>query len=85
MPPAPITTFETTSKKFLVRPCPTNKSKDKNIVIGDPCTPNMSRRVVTRKAPDKRKIGGTGGQAQLDPRSRSPVPRMLDGLGTKAE
>jgi hypothetical protein len=54
-PPAPATTLEPTSKKVIVRPCAADKSKDKNIVIGDPRTPNMSRKVVTRKAPDKRK------------------------------
>jgi hypothetical protein len=54
-PHVPVTTLEPTSKKVLVRPCATNKNKDKNIVIGDPCTSNMSRKVVTRKAPDKKK------------------------------
>jgi hypothetical protein len=41
--------------------------------------------MVTRKAPDKRKTGGTGGQPRSDTRSRSPVMRMSDGPGTKAE
>jgi hypothetical protein len=61
------------------------KSKDKNIVIGDPRTPNMSRRMVTRKTPDKRKTGGTKGQARSDTRSRSPVMRTPNDPGTKAE
>jgi hypothetical protein len=43
----------------------------------------MSHRVVTRKAPDKRKTGGAGGQARSDTRSRSPVLRTPDGPGTK--
>jgi hypothetical protein len=60
-----------------------DKSKDKNIVIGDPCTPNMSRRVVTRKTPNKRKTGGTEGQARSDTRPWSPVLRTPDGPGTK--
>jgi hypothetical protein len=34
-PPVPMTTLEPTSKKVIVRPCATDKSKDKNIVIGD--------------------------------------------------
>ena len=84
-PPVPATTLEPTSKKVIVRPCAADKSKDKNIVIGDPRTPNMSRRMVTRKTPDKRKTGGTGGQARSDTRSRSPVLRTPDGPGTKAE
>jgi hypothetical protein len=54
-PPFPATTLEPTSKKFIVWPCAADKSKDKNISIGGPCTPNMSHIVVTRKAPDKRK------------------------------
>jgi beta-xylosidase len=54
-PPVPATILESTSKKFIVWPCAADKSKDKNISIGDPCTPNMSHIVVTRKASDKRK------------------------------
>lgn len=61
-PPIPATTLEPTSKKVIVRPCAADKSNDKNVVIGDPRTPNMLRRVVTRKAPDKRKTGGAGGK-----------------------
>jgi hypothetical protein len=84
-PPIPVTTLEPTSKMAIIRPCVADKSKDKNIAIGDPRTPNMSRRMVTRKAPDKRKTEGTGGQARSDTRSRSPILRALDGPGTKAE
>jgi hypothetical protein len=61
----------------------TDKSKDKNVIIGDARMPNISRRVVTQKAPDKRKTRGIGGQARLDTRSQSLVLRMLDGPGTK--
>jgi hypothetical protein len=68
----------------LVRSCATSKSKDKNIVIGDPRTPNISRRVVTWKAKNKRKTRGTGGQARSNTRSRSPVLRTPYGPGTKA-
>jgi hypothetical protein len=84
-PPVPVTTLEPTSKKTIIRPCAADKSKNKNIVIGDPRTPNMSRRMVTLKAPDKRKTGGTEGQARSDTRSRSPVLRMSDDPGTKAK
>jgi hypothetical protein len=84
-PPVPATTLEPTSKKVIVWPCAADKSKDKNIVIGDPRTPNMSRIMVTRKTPDKRKTGGTGGQARSDTRSRSPVLRTPDDPGTKAK
>jgi hypothetical protein len=84
-PLVPVTTLELTSKKAIIRPCAADKSKDKNIIIGDPRTPNMSRRMVARKAPDKRKTGGTGGQARSDTRSRSPILCTPDGPGTKAE
>jgi hypothetical protein len=33
----------------------------KNIIIGDPRVPNLSRGVVTQKAPDRRKANKTGG------------------------
>jgi hypothetical protein len=49
-PPVPATTLEPTSKKVIVWPCLVDKSKDKNIIVGDPRTPNMWRRVVTQKA-----------------------------------
>jgi hypothetical protein len=32
-----------------------NKGKGKNIIIGDPHTSDLSCKVVTQKAPDKRK------------------------------
>jgi hypothetical protein len=41
--------------------------------------------MVTGKTLDKRKTGGTGGQARSDTRSRSPVLRTPDDPGTKAE
>jgi hypothetical protein len=40
-PPVPATTLEPTSKKVIVRPCVADKSKDKNVVIGDPHTPRV--------------------------------------------
>jgi hypothetical protein len=80
----PVATSEPTSKKVLVRPCAADKSKDNNIIIGDPHTPNMSCRVVTRKASGKRKTGGTRGKARSDTRSRSHVLRTPDGPCTKA-
>jgi hypothetical protein len=63
IPLVPVSTLEPTSKKILVLPCAADKGKGKNIIIGDPRTPNISHRVVTRKAPDKRKTGGIEGQA----------------------
>jgi hypothetical protein len=66
-PPVPVTTLEPTSKKAIIRHWAADKSKDKNIVIGDPRTPNMSRRMVTRKTPDKRKTGGTKGKHDRTP------------------
>jgi hypothetical protein len=82
-PPVPATTLESRSKRVIVRPCAADKSKDKNVVIGDPRTPNMLRRVVTRKDPDKRKTRGARGQARSDTQSQSPVLRTPDGPGTK--
>jgi hypothetical protein len=83
--PVPTTTLEPTSKKVIVRPCVADKSKDKNIIIGDLRTPNMSHRMVTRKTSDKRKTVGTGGQARSDTRSWSHVLRTPDDPSTKAE
>jgi hypothetical protein len=82
-PPVPVTTLEPMSKKIIVCPCVIDKSEYKNIVIGDPRTPNISRRVVTRKASDKRKTGGTRGQARSDTRSWSPVLRTSDEPSTE--
>jgi hypothetical protein len=65
-PPVPVSTLEQTSKKDLVRPCLADKGKDKNIIIGDPCTSIISREVDTQMAPDKRNTGGTRGQARSD-------------------
>jgi hypothetical protein len=82
-PPVPATTLVPTSKKVIVGLVRPIKEKIKNIVIGDPRTLNMSRRVVTRKASDKIKTRGTRGQARSDTRSRSLVLRTPDGSGTK--
>jgi hypothetical protein len=80
----PINTLETMSKKVLVWSCAADKGKVKNIIIGDPRMPNLSRRVVNRKTLDKRKTGGVGGQARSDTRSRSSALRTPDGPGTKS-
>jgi hypothetical protein len=48
-------------KKVLIRPCSADKGKGKNIIVGDPHVPNLSRRVVTRKASDRRKANKTKG------------------------
>jgi hypothetical protein len=65
--------------------CEADKGKGRNIIIGDPHMPNMSCRVATRKAPDKRKTGGIEGQARSNTRSQSPVLRTSGSLGTKIE
>jgi hypothetical protein len=70
-PPVLVAILEPTSKTILVWTCAADKSKGKNIVIANPRMPNMSHRVVTRKAPDKRKTEGAGRQARSDTPSRS--------------
>jgi hypothetical protein len=82
--PISVTTLEPTSKKALVPSCATDKNKDKNIIIGNSRTPNMSRKVVTRKDRDKRKTECTGGHARSDTRSWSPVLQTQDDPNTKA-
>jgi hypothetical protein len=59
--PFPVNTIEPTSKKVLVQPKMTDKGKD--IVIGDPRTPNISQGGIARKAPDNKtnKSEGTRG------------------------
>jgi hypothetical protein len=44
----------------------------------------MSHKMVTQKAPDKRKTEGAEGQPRSDNQSRSLVLCTLDGPGTKA-
>ena len=56
----PIDTLGPVDKKVVVRPYSADKGKGKNIIIGDPRVPNLSRVVVTRKAPNKRKANKTG-------------------------
>jgi hypothetical protein len=55
-----IDTLGPVDKKVLVQPCLADKGKGKNIV-GDPHVPDVSRGVVTRKAPETRKANKTGG------------------------
>jgi hypothetical protein len=64
--PFPINIIELASKKVLVRSEVVDKGKDKNIIIGDPHTSNISQGGIARKAPDRKtnKSGGVGGQAQ---------------------
>jgi hypothetical protein len=61
--PFPINIIELASKNILVWPEVADKSKGKNIIIGDPRTSNVSHGGVARKAPDKKtnKSGGTEG------------------------
>jgi hypothetical protein len=42
-----INIIEPTDKKVLIRSKEADKDKDKNIIIGDPCMPKISWRVVT--------------------------------------
>jgi hypothetical protein len=57
----PIATLGLVDKKVLVRPYSTDKGKGKNIIIGGPRVPNLSRGLVTRKDPDIRKANKTRG------------------------
>jgi hypothetical protein len=41
-----VNTIEPTSKKVLVRPEVANKGKDKNVIIGDPRTSNISQEEI---------------------------------------
>ena len=77
----PINTIELTSKKVLVRPKMTNKSKCKSIIIGDPHTLNISQGGITRKAPDKKTNMSEGDeeQAQLSSRAWIPNSSIADG------
>jgi hypothetical protein len=63
--PFPINKIELASKRVLVRPEVANKSKGKNIIIGDPRTSNISQGGIDQKASDKmtNKSGGVRGQA----------------------
>jgi hypothetical protein len=72
----PVSALEPKSKKVLIQPYAAEKGKDKSVIIGDPHMPNPPRKVVTRKASDKRKANKTGGdgeRARSDTRSRSHV------------
>jgi hypothetical protein len=59
--PFSINTIEPTCKEVFVRPEVADKGKDKNTIIGDPCTSNISPEGIARKAPDRKtnKFGGT--------------------------
>jgi hypothetical protein len=62
--PFHINIIEPTSKKVLVQPEMADKGNDKNIVIGDPRTLNISQGGIARKALDKktnksRDVGGS--------------------------
>jgi hypothetical protein len=57
----PVSTLGLVDKKVVVRPYSADKAKGKNIIIGDPRVPNLSRGEVTRKALDRRKANKVGG------------------------
>jgi hypothetical protein len=58
-----------------------DKGKDKNIVIGDTRTSNLSQGGIARKAPDRKtnKSRGDGGQAQSSNRVKLPDSSIVDG------
>jgi hypothetical protein len=62
--PFHVNTIEPTNKKVLVRPKVADKGKDKNIIIGDPRTSNISQEEIARKASDRKtnRSRGTGGR-----------------------
>jgi hypothetical protein len=62
--PFPVNTIDVACKNVLVRPEMAEKSKSKDIIIGDPCTSNISQKEVARKALDNKtnKSGGAGGK-----------------------
>jgi hypothetical protein len=70
--PFSVNTIQPTSKRVLVRPEVVYKGKDKNTIIGDPRTSNMSQKEIAQKAPNRKtnKSGGTGGQAQPSSRAK---------------
>jgi hypothetical protein len=69
--PFPVNTLEPTCKKVLVRSKVADKGKDKNTIIGDPCTSKISQGIA-RKAPDRKtnKSRVTEGQAQPSSRAK---------------
>jgi hypothetical protein len=70
-----------TDKKVLVPPEVSDKDKRKNIIIGDPHTPNISQGVVTQKALDKGIIKTGGATSKYgrttDQRSLSCASRTV--------
>jgi hypothetical protein len=57
----------------LVRPEVADKGKDKNIIIGDPRTSNITQEEIARKAPDRNtnKCEGAGACSTKQP-SKTP-------------
>jgi hypothetical protein len=70
----------TPSKRVLDRPEVADKDKDKNIVIGDPHTSNISQEEIARKAPHRRtnKSGGARGHAQSSSQAKLPDSSIAD-------
>jgi hypothetical protein len=79
--PFPVNIIELASKKILVRSKVANKCKGKNIVVGDPCTSNISQGGIAQKALDRKtnKSGGTVEQAQSSSRANLPDSSITDG------
>jgi hypothetical protein len=80
--PFSINTIELTGKRVLVRPEVADKGKGKNIVIGDPCTSNISQGGIARKALGKKtnKSRGTGGKTQSNSRAKVLAASIVDCL-----
>jgi hypothetical protein len=70
--PFPVNTIEPTCKKVLVRPEVADKGTNKNTIIGNLRTSNISQERIARKAPDRKtnKFGATEGQAQPSSRAK---------------
>jgi hypothetical protein len=60
----PINTIDVACEKVLVRPEMVDKSKNKDIIIGDARMSNISQKEVAQKALDDKtnKSGGAGGR-----------------------
>ena len=79
--PFHVNTIEPTCKKILVRLEVADKGKDKNTIIGDLRTSNISQEGIAQKALDRKtnKSGGTGGQVQPSSRAKLLDSSIVDG------
>jgi hypothetical protein len=77
----PINTIDVACEKVLVRPEMADKSKNKDIIIDDPRTSNISQKEDARQALDNKtnKSESARGQTQLRSRARQPDLSIADG------